>query len=198
MWQWKLIHRQWLKIFIIEPNVFAFPIVFRVKGGSQLKGSLFRTGEELIQIYNRHVDTVYRICFMFMKNRHDAEDMVQNTFLKLMKDKTVFQSEEHEKAWLIRTAANLCRDHFRHWWSKTTGLKEVTETDAVQSRATDEILEKVMALPPKYKTAIYLYYYEGYSTVEIAEILKKDPSTVRGYLHNGRKILKLELEGDDL
>ena len=163
-----------------------------------MKGSLFRTGEELIQIYNRHVDTVYRICFMFMKNRHDAEDMVQNTFLKLMKDKTVFQSEEHEKAWLIRTAANLCRDHFRYWWSKTTGLKEVTETDAVQSRATDDILEKVMALPPKYKTAIYLYYYEGYSTVEIAEILKKDPSTVRGYLHKGRKILKLELEGDDL
>ena len=77
-------------------------------------------------------------------------------------------------------------------------MKEVTETDAVQSRATDDILEKVMALPPKYKTAIYLYYYEGYSTVEIAEILKKDPSTVRGYLHNGRKILKLELEGDDL
>ena len=68
-----------------------------------------RTSEELQQIYERHVNTVYRVCFMFMKNRPDTEDMVQNTFIRLMKDKTVFESEEHEKAWLIRTATNLCR-----------------------------------------------------------------------------------------
>lgn len=162
-----------------------------------MKSSLFRTSEELIQIYNRHADTVYRICFMFMKNKHDAEDMVQNTFVRLMKDKTVFQSEEHEKAWLIRTATNLCKDHFRHWWSKTMGINQVPETEAEQTFSTDSILEKVMALPSKYKTAIYLYYYEGYSTVQIAGILKKDPSTVRGYLYNGRRLLKMEMEGDD-
>jgi RNA polymerase sigma factor (sigma-70 family) len=161
-----------------------------------LKGSC-RTSEELIQIYNRHVDTVYRICFLFMKNRHDAEDMVQNTFLRLIKDRTVFRSEEHEKAWLIRTATNLCKDHFRHWWSKTIGINQVPETEIEQSFASDSILKKVMELPPKYKMAIYLYYYEGYSTVEIAEILRKNPSTIRGYLHNGRKILKIELEGDE-
>jgi len=161
-----------------------------------LKSSLLRTSEELLQIYNRHVDTVYRICFMFMKNECDAEDMVQNTFIRLMKDKTVFQSEEHEKAWLIRTATNLCRDHFRHWWSKTVGINQVPEAGAEQSFETDSIMDKVMALPSKYKTAIYLYYYEGYSTVEIAEILKKDPSTIRGYLHNGRKLLRMEMEGD--
>ena len=62
-----------------------------------MKSSLFRTNEELIEIYNRHVKTVYRVCFMYMKNHPDTEDMVQNTFLRLMKDKTVFQSEEHEK-----------------------------------------------------------------------------------------------------
>ena len=74
-----------------------------------MRSSLLRTNEELIQMYNRHVDTVYRVCFMFMKNGPDTEDMVQNTFIRLMKDKTVFQSTEHEKAWLIRTATNLCR-----------------------------------------------------------------------------------------
>lgn len=163
-----------------------------------MKSSLLRTDEELIRIYNRHVDTVYRICYMFMKNRHDAEDMVQNTFIKLLKDKTIFQSEEHEKAWLIRTATNLCRDHFRHWWSKTVGINQVPDTCDGQEPAIDGIMEKVMALPPKYKAAVYLYYYEGYSTVEIAEILGKDPSTIRGYLHNGRKILKMELEGDEI
>jgi RNA polymerase sigma factor (sigma-70 family) len=161
-----------------------------------LQSSLFRTDEELVRIYNRHVNTVYRICFMFMKNRHNAEDMVQNTFVRLMKDKTVFQNEEHEKAWLIRTATNLCKDYFRHWWSKTVSINEAAEISVENPLNTDSVLEKVMALPSKYKTAVYLYYYEGYSTVEIGEILKKDPSTIRGYLHKGRKLLKMEMEGD--
>jgi RNA polymerase sigma factor (sigma-70 family) len=130
-----------------------------------LQSSLFRTDEELVRIYNRHVNTVYRICFMFMKNRHNAEDMVQNTFVRLMKDKTVFQNEEHEKAWLIRTATNLCKDYFRHWWSKTVSINEAAEISVENPLNTDSVLEKVMALPSKYKTAVYLYYYEGYSTM---------------------------------
>jgi len=161
-----------------------------------LQSSLLRTGEELIQIYNRHVDTVYRVCFMFMKNRPDTEDMVQNTFIRLMKDKTVFQSTEHEKAWLIRTATNLCKDHFKHWWSKTVGINHVAEAAVEQPFNIDSNLSMVLALPAKYKSVIYLYYYEGYSTVEIAKILKKSQSTVRGYLHTARKLLKMEMEGD--
>ena len=161
-----------------------------------MQSSLLRTGEELIQIYNRHVDTVYRVCFMFMKNRPDTEDMVQNTFIRLMKDKTVFQSTEHEKAWLIRTATNLCKDHFKHWWSKTVGINHVAEAAVEQPFNIDSNLSMVLALPAKYKSVIYLYYYEGYSTVEIAKILKKSQSTVRGYLHTARKLLKMEMEGD--
>lgn len=161
-----------------------------------MQSSLLRTDEELLQIYNRHVNTVYRVCFMFMKNKPDTEDMVQNTFIRLMKDKTVFQSEEHEKAWLIRTATNLCKDHFKHWWSKTVSINHMAEVAVEQPFNIDSNLKKVMALPSKYKNAIYLYYYEGYSTAEIAKILKKNPSTVRGYLHTGRKLLKMEMEGD--
>jgi len=161
-----------------------------------LKRSLLRTNEELLQIYHRHVDTVYRVCFMYMKNRHDTEDMVQNTFIKLMKDKTVFKSEEHEKAWLIRTAINLCKDHFKHWWSKTVGIDKVPVKAVEQPFATKENFELIMSLPPKYKTVVYLYYYEGYSTVEIAKMLGKKDSTIRSQLHTARKLLKMEMEGE--
>ena len=147
-------------------------------------------------MYDRHVDTVYRVCYMFMKNRADTEDMVQNTFIRLMKDKTVFQSVEHEKAWLIRTATNLCKDHLKHWWNRTVGLDDASEVEVEQDVNTDSTLEKVMSLPPKYKTAIYLYYYEGYTTAEIAKILNKNQSTIRGYLLKGRELLKMEMEGD--
>ena len=133
---------------------------------------------------------------MFMKNVPDTEDMVQNTFIRLMKDNTQFKSEEHEKAWLIRTATNLCKDHFKHWWSKTVGIEHVAEVTVEDSFTIDETLEKVMELPSKYKIVVYLYYYEGYSTVEIAQILNKNQSTIRSYLHTGRKILKIEMEGD--
>jgi len=167
-----------------------------MKGGERLKSSLLRTNEELARIYDRHVKTVYRVCFMYMKNQADTEDMVQNTFLRLMRDNTVFQSEEHEKAWLIRTAANLCKDHFRHWWSKTVGLDSAADTAVEQAFNTDGNLEKVLALPSKYKITIYLYYYEGYSTAEIAGILRKNQSTVRSWLSKGRKLLKMEMEGD--
>jgi RNA polymerase sigma factor (sigma-70 family) len=162
-------------------------------------GSLLRTGEELSQIYNRHVNTVYKVCFLYMKNSYDAEDMVQQTFIRLMKDRTVFQNAEHEKAWLIRTAVNLCKDHFKSWWSRTTvGLEEASDVAAVDSMRTDETLEKVMSLPPKYKTVIYMYYYEGYSTAEIAGILGMKESTVRGNLRRGRHQLKMEIGGEEI
>jgi len=132
---------------------------------------------------------------MYMKNSHDTEDMVQNTFLRLMKDGTRFESEEHEKAWLIRTATNLCKDHFRHWWSRRVDIDAARDA-AADDAAIDETLESVLRLPSKYKTVIYMYYYEGYSTEEIARILGKKASTVRSLLHEGRKRLRIEMEGD--
>lgn len=164
-----------------------------------MTGSLLRTGEELSEIYYRHVNTVYRVCFLYMKNKHDTEDMVQQTFIRLMKDKTVFKNEEHEKAWLIRTAANLCKDHFKSWWSsRTVGLEKAAYVAAEDPFDADETLERVLGLPAKYKTVIYMYYYEGYSTAEIANILGMKESTVRGNLRRGRQHLKMEIGGEDL
>jgi RNA polymerase sigma factor (sigma-70 family) len=161
-----------------------------------VKSSLLRTSEEMSQIYYRHVETVYRVCFMFMKNSYDTEDMVQNTFIRLMKDGTHFQSEEHKKAWLIRTATNLCKDFFRNWWTKTVGIDDAAEVTDKIPFAIDDTLKKVMELPSKYKIVVYMYYYEGYSTVEIAKILDKNESTIRSHLSSGRKRLKIEMEGD--
>ena len=158
--------------------------------------SLLRTDEELSQIYHRHVKTVYRVCFMYMKNNHDTEDMVQNSFLRLLKDGTRFESEEHEKAWLIRTATNLCKDHFRHWWNRRVGMDAIAEVAAEDAYTIDETLRRVLRLPSKYKSVIYMYYYEGYPTGEIAHILGKKASTVRSLLHEGRKLLRIEMEGD--
>ena len=115
-----------------------------------------------------------------------------------MKDNTVFQSEEHEKAWLIRTSTNLCRDFHKSRHRRNTSLNEAVDVAVEQPFATDETLKKVLDLPPKYKTPVYMYYYEGYSTVEISKILQVKESTVRSHLHKGRKLLKLEMEGDQV
>lgn len=160
-----------------------------------MKPSL-RTDEELAQIYHRHIKVVYRVCYLYMKNPYDTEDMVQNTFIRLMKNNPFFESYEHEKAWLIRTATNLCKDHFKSWWSKTLHTDKMPELATNNSITIDETLAKVLALPSKYKTAIYMYYYEGYSSVDIARILGKKEATIRGYLAAGRKRLRLEMEGD--
>ena len=146
--------------------------------------SLLRTDKEIAEIYKRHSKTVYRVCFAYMKNPADTEDAVQDTFFQLIKSGPAFESEEHEKAWLIRTATNICKNVLRHWWRRHENIE------------TDDIFQVVMELPEKYKTVVYLYYYEGYTSVEIAGILKKPQSTIRNYLHEARAILKERL-GDD-
>ena len=77
--------------------------------------SLLRTDKEIIKIYDRQVDTVYRICYSFMKNAPEAEDMTQETFLRLISSGQKFDNERHEKAWLIVTASNLCKDSLKRW-----------------------------------------------------------------------------------
>jgi RNA polymerase sigma-70 factor (ECF subfamily) len=131
-----------------------------------------------------------------MKNKADTEDAVQNTFMKLFGYKGLFQNEEHEKAWLIVAAENLCKDFLRHWWRKNVPLTEYENLCSRSPFEIDETLEAVLSLPNKYKAAVYLYYYEGYTCIEIAGMLHKPHSTIRNYLHEARKILRERL-GDD-
>lgn len=157
--------------------------------------SLLRTDEEIMDIYNRQVDTVYRVCFSFMKTRTDTEDMVQETFLRLMSSGTEFQSEKHEKAWLIVTASNLCKDALRRAWRKHTSIDDLPEIPQ-DGPKWNPVLEAILALPADQKTAVYMYYYEGYSSAEIAKAMRCRQGTIRSRLSRARQALKKDLGGD--
>lgn len=158
--------------------------------------ALQRTGKEITEIYNRQVDTVYRICFSFMKNTVDTEDMVQETFLRLLGSGVGFVSEEHEKAWLIVTASNLCKDTLKKWWRRTEDIDDPALGLQQPPFEIDEVLGAIMKLPADQKTAVYMHYYEGYSTAEIAGYLHCPQATVRSRLSRARKTLKRKLGGD--
>ncbi len=151
--------------------------------------------EDVTEIYYRHVETVYRVCFSFMKNAADTEDLVQETFLKLIACKKRFQSENHEKAWLIVTASNACKDALRRW-GHTAGNVEDYQLGAEEAGFPEDnpVLEAILELPEKYRMVVYLYYYEGYNTAEIAKMLKCSSSTVRNRLTRARKRLKKYME----
>lgn len=158
--------------------------------------TLLRTDKEIVEIYERHKLTVYRVCFAFMKNPADTEDVVQDAFYQLIKKGIPFESEEHEKAWLIRTATNLCKNFLRNWWRKRINLENCDNFQGNGNIGIDYTFNVVMSLPDKYKTVVYLYYYEGYTSVEISKILSKPQSTIRNYLHEARNVLRKRLGGD--
>ncbi len=161
-----------------------------------MAASLLRTDKEIADIYERHKDMIYRICFAYMKNVMDTEDVTQNTFYNLIKSGAVFENTEHEKAWLIRTATNLCKNALRYWWRKRENLEDYEHLHGLNPFEIDDTFNVVMKLPDKYKTVVYLYYYEGYDSVEISKILQKPQSTIRYYLSEARKVLRKKLGGD--
>ena len=111
--------------------------------------SLERTDREITELYQRHVDTVYRVCYSYMKNRADTEDMVQDTFIKLISSGVCFQSTEHEKAWLIVTASNLCKNALRHWWRRRENIDDYTDLGREDSPP-DTVMEAITKLPVIY------------------------------------------------
>lgn len=157
--------------------------------------SLLRTDKEIQELYDRHVDTVYRVCYSFMKNKPEAEDMVQETFLHLITSGKIFENERHEKAWLIVTASNLCKDTLKKWWRRNENLDDHADILTDISQTDREVLDAVLALPEDQKCVVYLYYYEGYTTQEIARHLKCPSATVRSRLSRARKQLSLMLGG---
>ena len=155
---------------------------------------LIDNDEDFIDVYNKYVETVYRVCYMYYKNKSDTEDAVQNTFTKLLESKKEYTDYEHLKAWLIVTASNICKNSLKHWYKRITGLDEIEELESPSPHR--ELLNSVLKLPSKYKIIIYMYYYEGYNSREIAKILNKNESTIRTYLKEGRSLLKDDLGGN--
>ena len=151
--------------------------------------------------YRQHIDAVYRVCYGFMKNNADAEDAVQETFLKYLRTEKCqsFESERHERAWLIVTASNICKNSLKSWTRQKREDVENTEELLPAHQDREEIspvLEAVLGLPDKYKTVIYLYYYEEYSCKEIAAAMEKKESSIRSLLKRGRALLEKKLGGE--
>ena len=161
---------------------------------------MIKSSQNIEEIYARHVNMIYQVSFSYMKNAADTEDIVEDVFVNLIKNKTTFQSAEHEKAWLLRTAINLCKNSLKHWRRKNLNIDDYENLQNPESESpliTDEIFKAVMELPNKYKEVIYLYYYEGFTSAEIAKILKKNHSTIRNHLQEARKILKEVLKNEN-
>ena len=153
-----------------------------------------QSGEKMAALYRRYVTMVYQICLMLMKNVPDAEDATQTVFRKAMEHEGLFRDPEHEKAWLIVTARNECKNQLKHWWRTRRAGEEALQTLTWEQPEDGELWEYILSLPEKERMVIYLYYYQGYSTLEMAEILEKNPSTVRTWLVQARWKLKDILE----
>jgi len=147
---------------------------------------------EAVELYG---DMVFRLAFSYLKNRADAEDVMQEALLKLYTEPREFESAEHEKHWLLRVAANECKKLLRSpWRRRTEALDEVEEAAAFDRPAQTELFRQVMALPPRYRAAVYLYYYEGYSVKETAGLLGAKASTVQTWLMRARGQLQTKLK----
>lgn len=152
--------------------------------------------EEIEAIYRRQFKLVYQICLVLMKSVPDAEDAAQTVFRRVMERAEPFRDPEHEKAWLIVTARNECRDQLRHWWRRCREDASALEALAWEQPEDGSIWEQVAALPDKHRLVLFLHYYQGYSTDEIAKMLGENPSTVRSRLVQARKKLKIRLEAE--
>ena len=152
--------------------------------------------EELANLYERHFRMVYQICLMLMKNVPDAEDAAQTVFRKAMEQEKPFRDPEHEKAWLIVTARTECKNQLKHWWRTRRVDSEALDSLTWEDTADGEVWDQVADLPGPHRLVLYLHYYQGYTTGEIAEILRENPSTVRTWLVRARKKLKLRLEAE--
>ena len=156
-----------------------------------------RSEEEAARAIERYGDMVRRLCLVHLKNPADTEDIFQNVFLKYVLSPVVFESPEHEKAWLIRVTLNACKDLVKSFFrSRTVPLEELLDQPAPLSEERREVLEAVLDLPQKYRDAVYLHYYEGYTAAEIGKLLGKNTNTVYTLLTRAREQLRETLGGD--
>ena len=156
-----------------------------------------KSSSEADRAVEKYADTVRRVCFMHLKNKSDIEDVFQEVFLKYILHDDPFESEEHEKAWIIRVTINACKDVFKSFFRRNVCSLEEIETEPFYIQEENRfLLDSVLKLPDHYKNVIYLFYYEGYSAVEIAKILNKRENTIYTWLSRAKSKLKEELGGE--
>lgn len=153
--------------------------------------------EEFIRLGNLYKDSIYRLSYTYLKNHSDCDDAVQITLLKLYTCKKKFESDEHVRNWLFKVAVNECRKMLGSPWSRNVPIDETHAETETGGGCGYDLLSAVNSLETKYRTVIYLYYYENFSVKQIAALLKKNQSTVRTQLQRAREQLKDKLNGVD-
>ena len=155
-----------------------------------------RSEQEVNSAIEQYSDMILRLCMVYLKNSSDAEDIFQTVFLKYAMNAKPFESQEHEKAWLIRVTVNACKDLLKSFFrSRTVSLAELTDYAPDVTPEQFAVMEAVWTLPKQYRDVIYLHFYEGYTAPEIAGILKRNPNTVYTHLHKGKELLREALGG---
>lgn len=145
--------------------------------------------QQAAQILDTYGDTILRYAYSYLHNQSDTEEVLQDTLIQFLKTRPVFESDEHEKAWLLRVAGNLCKNRLKYnRLRQTDELRE--ELIAEQREDLSFIWDAVQALPVQYREVIHLFYREGYSTREISQILGRKEATIRSDLSRGRGKLK--------
>ena len=145
--------------------------------------------QQAAQILDTYGDTILRYAYSYLHNRSDTEEVLQDTLIQFLKTRPVFESDEHEKAWLLQVAGNLCKNRLKYnSLRQTDELRE--ELIAEQREDLSFIWDAVQALPVQYREVIHLFYREGYSTREISQILGRKEATIRSDLSRGRGKLK--------
>lgn len=147
------------------------------------------TQKEVLVLFEAYHYDIYRFAYSFTGSHQDAEDITQNTFLKLLEKQPKLQSGK-EKAWLMQVTANLCRNSLKSLWHRKTGPLDANLQDAFESMEQTELFLAVMELPAKERATVHLHYYEGYTMEEIAKMLQLSSSAVSMRLHRARKRLK--------
>lgn len=147
---------------------------------------------------DRYADMVYRLALSQMKNQTDADDLFQEVFVRLVSHVGELQSWEHVKAWLIRVTVNCAKKHFGLYWNKNVDYIENEEQlkgeEGYELPEEHPVREAVEKLPPKYRLAVHLFYYEELSVAEIAKLTEQKEGTVKSQLHRAREMLKGLLE----
>lgn len=164
-------------------------------GLSVTEGGLTREkiAENAGRMLDKYGDSILRLSYSYLHNMSDAEDVVQETLIKYMKNAPVFENDAHEKAWLMRVASNLSKNKIDY--NNVRQADELDERLAAEEREDlSFVWDAVKSLPDNYRDVLHLFYHEGYSTKEISGILKRNESTVRSDLKRGRDRLKLVLK----
>ena len=150
--------------------------------------------EEFAAIAEKYMDTIYRVAYSWTKNPDDANDVTQDVLIQLYKTTKEFELDSHVKNWLIKVTVNQCKMLFRSTWSKMEDIGEYADTLGFEEKSHLDLFRAVMNLDKKYRVPLLLFYYEGYSTAEIAAILGIPEKTVSTRLFRAKARLKDDLK----